>query len=316
MTIGTAFAAGLWAEDLPGKPDGGEVLARVGMKQLTLAEVRSGVEDAAEKARFERLEKVGRYRFALFETVVLAREAWLDTELLARDLQSGAEVPRAIQKEREQGLDSLTREEFDEREEYLGGLRSKYRCELDVPAFRQTVSRTDAPRMGHPDAPVTITEFIDLRCRACAEMAALLQRVKREFGDAVAIEERHYALTPRGGEAFRLSEAALCAEAQGKYWEFRERALARIGEVGSVDDLQLAIAADLRLSLPRFKACLDEGGMAAHVIRDQEEGAEAGVWGTPTVFVNGRRYLGGGEAKIREIVELELNRERRSEGCP
>lgn len=309
-------SAALLAEELPGRPDGGSTLAVVGSKQLRLSDLRARAEASAEKARFERLEGVGRYRYEFFDAVIRQREAWLDAELLALDLAKGSKLPAALVKERIQGVDSLTREEFETREDYLGGLRSKYRCELDVPAFRVAVARPDAPKLGRPDAPVTITEFLDLRCRACAEMSASILRVAADYGDAVAIEDRHFALTPRGGEAFRLAEAALCAGVQGRYWEYRGAALSRIGDPRPIEDLALGLAADAQLSVAALQACLAEGRMAAHVVRDQEEGAQAGVWGTPTVFVNGRRYLGGGEAKIREIVELELNASKMNDGCP
>jgi len=288
----------------------------VGSKQLRLSDVRTQAEIEAETARFERLEQIGRYRYELFAAVIREREAWLDTELRSLELQKGARLPAVIEKERTRGVDSLTREEFAAREEYLAGLRSKYRCDLKVPAFRVDVSRDDAPRKGRPDAPVTITEYLDLRCKACADMSASVLRVAADYADDVAIEDRHFALTPRGGDAFRLAEAALCAGAQGRYWEFRDAALSRIDDVRPIQDLTLAIAADLRLNVAALNACLADGRMAAHVVRDQEEGAQSGVWGTPTVFVNGRRYLGGGEAKIREIIELEIGASRRSEGCP
>lgn len=291
-------------------------MARAGERTLSLEDVEPAALQAAERARFERIGKVGRYGFELFEAVVLAREAWLDNVLVEREVAAGVELPQPARKALEHGVESLTGAEYNARESYLGGLREKYRCELDVPAFRQAVGRPGAARRGRSDASVTITEFIDLRCPACARMTEVTRAVADEFGDAVAIEDRLFALAPRGGDSYRLAEAAMCAGEQDKYWEFRDRALAHTGDSRPADVLQMAIAADLGLDLSRLEGCLETGQMADVVRRDQEEGAALGVFGTPTIFVNGRRYMGGGAEQIRRIVELELYPERRREGCP
>ena len=51
-------------------------------------------------------------------------------------------------------------------------------------------------------------------------------------------------------------------------------------------------AADLKLNTEEFNTCLDSGKHAAAVAKDAQEGAAAGVSGTPAFFINGRLASG------------------------
>jgi protein-disulfide isomerase len=70
-----------------------------------------------------------------------------------------------------------------------------------------------------------------------------------------------------------------------------------------------------RLDVPResFASCLDRGEQRAAVRADVTEGRAAGVKGTPTFFVNGRRMVGVQSLEMfREAVEDALaDRENR-----
>ena len=56
----------------------------------------------------------------------------------------------------------------------------------------------------------------------------------------------------------------------------------------SARDFALAIASGLRLDLEQFTPCLDDQTHLDQLIADAEDAAEIGVFGTPTIFVNGR----------------------------
>src|SRR5690606_14241023 len=106
------------ADGVPARPDGGSVLSRAGERTLSLEDVEPAALQAAERARFERIGKVGRYGFELFEAVVLAREAWLDNVLVEREVAAGVELPQPARKALEHGVESLTGAEFNARESY------------------------------------------------------------------------------------------------------------------------------------------------------------------------------------------------------
>jgi protein-disulfide isomerase len=82
----------------------------------------------------------------------------------------------------------------------------------------------------------------------------------------------------------------VCAAEQDRFWQYHDIAFETKGKISNavVQD----IAADIGLELKAFDSCLDSGRGLTVVKEDIEAGIKAGIRGTPTLFVNGRR-LGG-----------------------
>lgn len=115
---------------------------------------------------------------------------------------------------------------------------------------------------------------------------------------------RHYPLDDIHPEARAIAEGSVCADAQGRFWPFHDRAFA-----GGAETTVRAVAQEVGLDLAAFDACLADGRAAAVVQADKEAGVAAGVTGTPAFFVNGIRVSGAQplEAFVR-LVDQELAR--------
>ena len=61
-------------------------------------------------------------------------------------------------------------------------------------------------------------------------------------------------------------------------------------------------AKDIGLDLVRFTADLNSGKYKQLVVKEMNDGMKAGVQGTPTIFVNGKRYNGPIEIDVLETV--------------
>ncbi len=148
----------------------------------------------------------------------------------------------------------------------------------------QNISADDDPSKGAPNAPVTIIEFTDFQCPACAAMHPVIEEVLKSYGDKVRFVVRDFPLN-RHEHARKAAEAANAANAQGKYFEYiallfkRQQAL----DVPSLKKY----ASEIGLDRAKFDAALDRGVYAAEVKRDIEEAEMYGVGVTPTIFVNG-----------------------------
>lgn len=148
----------------------------------------------------------------------------------------------------------------------------------------QNISVDDDPVKGAPNAPVTIVEFTDFQCPACASMHPVIEEVLKTYGDKVRFVVRDFPLN-RHEHARKAAEAANAANAQGKYFEYiallfkRQQAL----DVPSLKKY----ASEIGLDRAKFDAALDRGVYAAEVKRDIEDGEMYGVGVTPTIFVNG-----------------------------
>ena len=148
----------------------------------------------------------------------------------------------------------------------------------------QNISVDDDPARGEASAPVTIVEFTDFQCPACAAMHPVLDEVLKSYGNKVRFVVRDFPLNQHEW-ARKAAEAANAANAQGKYFEYIT-VLFKNQKALDVPSLK-KYASEVGLDRARFDAALDRGVYAAEVKKDVEDGETYGVGSTPTIFVNG-----------------------------
>lgn len=160
----------------------------------------------------------------------------------------------------------------------------------------QTISIEGAASRGDVNARVTLVEFTDFECPACAAMQPVLEEVLTSFGTRVRFVVRNYPLS-KHAHARKAAEAAEAAHAQGKFFEYTALLFKR---QSALDTPSLKkYAGELGLDQARFDAELDGDKYAAKVKRDMDEGAIYGVEGTPTIFING--------VKLKELTAAGLH---------
>jgi len=189
-------------------------------------------------------------------------------------------------------------------EAYIADLRGRYGVVVELNQPSATVEVAGAPRKGTETAPVQIVEFADYECPYCQQVNADLAKLRDQFGDKVSLVYKDFPL-PMHPLAERASEAARCAGAQGKFWEYHD-------SLFDTKRLQLSDlreqASKLKLDSARFNQCLDSGEEAAAVKKDAREGQRLGLQGTPSFFINGHFMSGAiGYMKLRETVMQELS---------
>jgi protein-disulfide isomerase len=151
---------------------------------------------------------------------------------------------------------------------------------------------------GNPEAPVTIVEYGDLECPYCKAAAPVLRSLIDGSESRVRLVWRHFPLFQV--HAFALT-AALAAEASGpRFWDMHDILLANQDRLTDQDlemyAAQLGVGPVTGPTAQAFKP-------AIHA--DYEAGTEAGVRGTPTLFIDGRLYTGKVELGIlRRTLEV------------
>lgn len=148
----------------------------------------------------------------------------------------------------------------------------------------QNISVDDDPARGDANAPVTVVEFTDFQCPACAAMHPVLEEVLKSYGNKVRFVVRDFPLNQHEN-ARKAAEAANAANAQGKFFEYIS-VLFKNQKALDTPSLK-KYASDLGLDRARFDAALDRGTYAAEVAKDISDGEMYGVGSTPTIFVNG-----------------------------
>jgi protein-disulfide isomerase len=189
---------------------------------------------------------------------------------------------------------------------YLAQLRAQYDVRNLLEPARIEVEAI-GPSRGPADAPITLVEFSDFECPFCVRILPTLDQIQETYGDQVRIVYRHFPLNGIHPNAQLAAEASLCADAQGKFWEMHDAIFEVRGKVDA-DGLK-SMAADLGLDSEVFDGCLDSREFQDQVAADLEAGRQAGVTGTPALFINGR-FLSGAQPfnVISRVIDDELTR--------
>jgi 2-hydroxychromene-2-carboxylate isomerase len=169
----------------------------------------------------------------------------------------------------------------------------------------QTIHIEGAPSRGPATAPVTIVEFSDYECPHCGRAAPILRDIEREFHDRVRVVHMHFPLSGHI-HAMPASRAAVAAGRQGKFWEFHDLLFANQTALEQADLERYAT--QVGLDLNRFRADMQSPETEARVAADRREGERLQIDGTPTIFINGRRYVLPLErSQLREWVQEEID---------
>lgn len=182
----------------------------------------------------------------------------------------------------------------------------------------EALVRPDSWSLGPKDAELTIVEFYDPECEACAAFAPILKRVTQAHEGSVRLVMRYLPLHPNSVRAVTFTEVA--GEA-GKYWKAQEYLFQRQAEWGerhgAPPDQQPDVAAlfenyavELGIDPEKVKAAEADKRFLPKIERDRRDAQSLGATRTPTVFVNGRQLQRLSEEELKAVIEEELARSR------
>ena len=162
-----------------------------------------------------------------------------------------------------------------------------------------------APMRGNPNAPVVLCEFSDFQCPHCKLAEPILTRLLDDFRDQVKLYYKNYPITKLHPEASDAAAAAVAAGRQGKFWPMHDKLFANQEKLNRVDLERYA--GELKLDMKKWKVDLETSRDA--VEKDHDEGEKLDITGTPTIFINDRKYSGPLRYEtIKDWIEEELNR--------
>ncbi len=161
------------------------------------------------------------------------------------------------------------------------------------------------PARGPANAPVTLIVFTDFMCDYCGKVLGTIDQLWDEYPTKLRLVIKQFPVHP---EAELAAEAALAANAQGKFWELHDLMLANQDEDLGRDAL-LHYGEQAGLDLPRLRRALDERSYRDARLAEQSAGKELGVQGTPAFLINGRLIVGARPIdEFRAMIEEELAR--------
>ncbi|HOU54512.1 MAG TPA: thioredoxin domain-containing protein [Myxococcota bacterium] len=159
------------------------------------------------------------------------------------------------------------------------------------PGKTVTMDLSAAPVAGCTEARVTVTAYLCARCPYCARLVPALHRevTSGRLAGRVALRFRLFPIKSHE-HSTEANVAVAAAMSLGKGWEYLLRAYRGIDAFST--SVLSDWAADVGLDRGAFQAAQDSPATREAVVASKKEGLRNGVESTPTIFINGRRWLG------------------------
>jgi len=161
------------------------------------------------------------------------------------------------------------------------------------------------PSFGNKNAKVIVIEAGCFQCSFTKQAVPLVIQLMANYKDQIRIVYKDFPVSSYHENAILSAEAARCADEQGKFWDYYFL-LFKNQYIADMADLK-GYAFELGLNQKEFNDCLESHKYQELVERDYQEALDAGVYGTPTFYVNDQVIVGVPTFnEISKLIEEEL----------
>ena len=167
----------------------------------------------------------------------------------------------------------------------------------------------ESDKTGSESARVTLIEYGDFQCPACAAYFPLVKQISEEFNKDLRIVHRFFPLTNIHKNAMLAAQTAFAAGLQGKFWEMHDKLYANQTSWSDINPRETFIgyAKDLKLDLDQFKKDLDEDSTKQFIESEMNKATSIGINSTPTFFVNNIRIQNPANYEaFKKIIQDEI----------
>lgn len=166
--------------------------------------------------------------------------------------------------------------------------------------------------LGSPTATVTVEEFADFQCGACASVHPRVKELTSIYGSRIRFIFRNYPLAIAAHDkAYNAAVAAEAAGMQGKFWDM-QNLLFTNQQVWTANPNYRQIwegyAQQIGLDVEKFKADMAGLNAKSRVDADMQRGRSLNLSSTPTIFINGQSvpFDQMTVETLRQIIDAEL----------
>lgn len=159
---------------------------------------------------------------------------------------------------------------------------------------------------GNLNASITLVEYGDYQCPHCGHAYPIVKNIQKTFGDKLRFVFRNFPLQNIHPMAVSAAIATLAAAKQDKYWKMHD--IIFENQESLHGNSFSHFAQKLGLDLIQFDSDFSDEELSNKVYSDFESGVESGVNGTPTFFINNKRYNGNpSEEDLTDAINEILN---------
>lgn len=164
---------------------------------------------------------------------------------------------------------------------------------------------------GNQNSKVTLIEYGDFQCPACAQYEPIVQKVRQDYADKIVFVYRHFPLSQHKNAKI-TAYASEAAGKQDKFWEMHDMLYAGQNEWANLSndkakEVLTGYAGSIGLDLNSFADQMDSSEIKNKVDADSQSGLKAGVNATPTFILNGKRIQPRGYDEFKQLIEQELS---------
>jgi protein-disulfide isomerase len=168
------------------------------------------------------------------------------------------------------------------------------------------IDTSAAPVKGSASGRITLVEFVDYECPHCRHAQTLMRQAVEEYPNDVKMAFKHFPLSSHPN-ARLAAEAAVAAQKQGKFWPYNEKVW--INSDSLTPAVLEKVAKEVGLDVARWRTDLESDAVKNRVQSDKSEGNDLGIYSTPSIYINGRKYEGPLEiASLRDWIDEEMGR--------
>ena len=139
---------------------------------------------------------------------------------------------------------------------------------------------------------VTVVEFLDFESEACGAAYPVVEQLREQYKDRVTFIARYFPI-PSHKNAMNAAMAAEAAGRQGKFTEMYAKLFQTQTQWAERQDDQSntlrSVADSIGLDMSQYDKDIADPTLRIRVTKDQAEGVQLGVTGTPTFFLNGEK---------------------------
>ncbi|MFH0711042.1 MAG: thioredoxin domain-containing protein, partial [Candidatus Aenigmatarchaeota archaeon] len=165
-----------------------------------------------------------------------------------------------------------------------------------------TISIKDIPLAGHPvrgnqSAPINLIEFACFECSFSKQAEPVVKQILATYPDKVKFTFFFFPL-PQHKNGQLAARAALCADEQGKFWEYHDILFEKQSSFSDNVDAATATtnmktyATQLGLNMTEFNDCFDNLKTQDRVLQDYQTATKLGLQGTPTFYIGDKELVG------------------------
>lgn len=192
---------------------------------------------------------------------------------------------------------------------WIGGRSGSTTTEPVVKENLPEVSVENDIIIGNPNAQVTIIEYADFQCPACADYNSVLNQVEKTYSDNVRVVYRIFPIDSIHKNAQISAQAAYAAWKLDKFSEMKDELYLNQSSWETLDDPTdefIKYATSIGLDETQFTELMNSKEAEEYVNQERAEALSIGLNSTPTFFIARKQVSVRTFEDFKALIDAEL----------